>query len=143
MTFTYGNRVATAILLLACLGLASSSLLLRRARGELRDAARGGDPVASFGRRLEPVRRELPSVGVIGYVSDPFTPTEHAAYVKHASEFVMTQYHLAPITVLEDTRYALVIGNFHHEVMAARMTDMHLVLVKDFGEGVMLFRGGP
>jgi hypothetical protein len=141
MNFGYGTRVAAAVTLIACLGLVSSAVLLRQTRRNLRDQGRGEDPVAVLGRRLEPVRRDLPPGEIVGYVADPFSPSDHAAYVKHASEFIMTQYHLAPTIVLESTRYPLVIGNFHHEVPAARVTGMHLVLLKDFGDGVMLFRG--
>jgi hypothetical protein len=88
--------------------------------------------------RLRAFRAELPPVSAIGYVSDlPIATTAGSA------AFYAAQFALAPI-LLEDERnkqHAWILGNFSKQQdYAAAGKPLHLVIVKDFGNGVILFR---
>jgi hypothetical protein len=82
-------------------------------------------------QRFEALKRELGANAVAGYVSD----------LSDAGILLSTQYALAPVLLVDNVPYQFVVGNFsrptdYSEFGRAR----HLVLVKDFGAGVILFR---
>jgi hypothetical protein len=128
---SYAIRVKTAIAVLVCFGLASSFLMLRGARRELQSEVLGRDPVTLFGERLQDIKRDLPRYGVVGYVTDP--PNDIT------QELIFTRYHLVPLIVLPTSKHHLVIGNFHKPAPATLLSESHLVLMKDYGDGLMLF----
>lgn len=130
-TMSYANRVKTAIALLVCFGLASSFLILRSARRELDGEAFRGDRVTLFEARLEGIRRDLPTYGVVGYITDPPNDINE--------ELVWTRYYLVPLVVLPSVKHHLVIGNFHKPPPTEFLSGWHLVLMKDYGNGIMLF----
>jgi len=79
-------------------------------------------------QRFVALKTELPSRGVIGYVGE----SDDSAL----PDYYLTQYAVAPLVVDRSPNHKLVIGNFpnsHSESPSG------LRLVKDFGNGVMLF----
>ena len=89
--------------------------------------------IALFGRRFAGLRKALPAHGVVGYISD-------AADDEANWEFYQTQYFLTPVLLEKGTEHELVVGNFHHPTVAADwLESQNLVLLKDYGDGVMLF----
>ena len=82
-------------------------------------------------QRFEALKRELGANAVAGYVSD----------LSDAGILLSAQHALAPVLLVDDVPYQFVVGNFskpldYSEFGRAR----NLVLVKDFGNGVTLFR---
>lgn len=96
----------------------------------------GHNLVVYYHARFRDLRRMLPRHGVVGYVSDD---------PKAGREYYMAQYVLAPVVLDQTTARALVVGNFFDPARASAVAEGYgLVLLCDFGEGVMLFRGhGP
>lgn len=131
------SRTEVAALLLLCFGLASSFKMLRGAQKEVADGAVGHDEVTTFGVRLEAIRHDLPRDGVVGYVADP--PLDIETNRDYARELVLVRYYLVPLVVLPYSQQSLAVGNFHKPPPARLLSDWHLVLRKDYGNGVMLF----
>src|SRR6266567_2275363 len=82
-------------------------------------------------RRFEALKLELGANAVAGYVSN----------LSDAGILLSAQHALAPVLLVDDVPYQFVVGNFskpldYSEFGRAR----NLVLVKDFGNGVTLFR---
>jgi hypothetical protein len=81
-------------------------------------------------RRFEALKRELPADGVAGYVSD----------IDDTGILLTAQYALAPVLLVDNVPYRLVVGNFSKAMDYAEFARARkLVLVKDFGNGVTLF----
>jgi hypothetical protein len=80
-------------------------------------------------QRFAALKANLPVNGVIGYIGesgDSATP-----------DYYLTQYALAPLVVDRSPNHAIVVGNFPSSP-PAQMPE-NLRLVKDLGNGVMLF----
>lgn len=105
------------------------SLNLARFRKDVLDAPpdRAGNP----DRRFEALRRELSGRQHVGYISD------HESHGDPAERYFLAQLALAPVVVELDTSPDLVVGNFSWEGPPSVPPD--LVLVHDYGDGVMLF----
>ena len=84
-----------------------------------------------FETRLEGIREDLPRYGVVGYVTDRPNVIN--------SELVWTRYYLVPLVVIPSSQQHLVIGNFHKPPPPELLSEWHLVLKKDYGNGMMLF----
>jgi hypothetical protein len=54
--------------------------------------------------------------------------------------YLLTQYALLPAIVLADIQGALVVGNFEASDSRDSAATRGLTLIRDFGDGVMLFR---
>ena len=79
--------------------------------------------------RFEVLKRELPAVRVVGYISD------------EPKFFLYTQFVLAPVLLVEDPQQEWVVGNFAKPHDFVEFGRMHkLTLVKDYSSGVVLFR---
>jgi hypothetical protein len=92
--------------------------------------------VGGFESRFDDLRKALPVNAVVGYTSDnaPNDPNSQA-------EYYLTQYTLAPRTVLPSTASKLVVVNSHNPKPDRNaLRKVNLVLVQDFGEGVFLCR---
>jgi hypothetical protein len=89
--------------------------------------------------RVEAIRRDLPSHGMVGYVADDLGPTSDDKRL-HAHEFFHIQYALAPLILVDSQHYPLVVGDFHAPIDPKRITELKLVRVRDYGNGVVLFR---
>jgi len=82
-------------------------------------------------QRFEALRRELGPSAVAGYVSD----------LTDAGILLSAQHALAPVLLVDNVPYQLVVGNFSKSMDYADFgRTRKLVLVKDFGNGVTLFR---
>lgn len=99
------------------------------------------DSAQAVGRRSDQrfaaLRSSLPERGVIGYVGEPGAAA--------LGDYYLAQYALAPLVIDHSTNHALVMGNFPSYVGAApavsplRVAAQNLQLMKDFGDGVLLF----
>ena len=96
------------------------------------DSLRKTDDMTLFEKRIEPLKEFLPQIGIIGYVSD----------TKSLTYFSYVQYSLAPLVVANDTERDLVVGYFYDYSKTENIAQRErLLLVKDFGNGLFLFRG--
>ncbi len=86
--------------------------------------------------RLEPLKEMLPKDAIVGYVTDESVDALHK--VKY---FVLTQYDLCPLLVVRGKNYPFVIGGYYDIDNAGGPESADLVLVKDFGYGIRLYRG--
>ncbi len=127
-----GVRTAVAVALLVALALATNGhYLLKVVR--FRAAYEWPNLTTYYENRFAALRRLLPRHGVVGYVSD--RPDSDR-------EYFLTQYALAPVLLDRGGLHAVVVGNFFDPATAlAIAAPMRLVLVRDLGDGVMLFRG--
>lgn len=74
----------------------------------------------------------MPERGVVGYIGAPGSPA--------LAEYYLTQYALAPLVVDHSPNHPLVVGNFRAGTPLSEPPDS-LQLVRDFGDGVLLFSG--
>jgi hypothetical protein len=81
--------------------------------------------------RFAELRRALPERGVVGYVGE--------GGESEVADYYLTQYALVPIVVERSLDHPLVIGNFpFSRVASSPATPKGFVLVRDFGNGVLL-----
>ena len=93
----------------------------------------GKDEISQYLSRFDALKQILPPCGVVGYTSDD---------PLNAKGFSLTQYAVMPVIVDQTADHALVIGNFRSpQIHSALHTEHRLELLKDFGNGVMLFKG--
>jgi len=86
--------------------------------------------------RYEGVRTALPRDAVMGYTSD--LPAEDS---RSTVLFLGAQYWLAPRILVDDDRREWVLGNFAAPAdFAALGANRGLQMVRDFGNGVILYR---
>jgi hypothetical protein len=127
-----GLRVRVAVLLLASAAILSSG----RSLFQLTNLAlewQGPDEITLYEGRFTPLKPLLPRHGLVGYVSDR---------PESAREFYLTQYALAPVVVAQNLDTPLVVGNFFEPELSVQVAARHrLTLLRDFGGGVVLFRG--
>jgi len=81
-------------------------------------------------QRFADLKGALPSVGTVGYIGDSGAPP---------GQYYLAQYALAPLVVDYSADHVWVIGNFPKKRPDLSALE-HLELVKDFGDGVELFR---
>lgn len=97
------------------------------------------DRISQYERRFEGLKKILPTHGVVGYLSH--RQAQDIRFDAGTAEFYLTQYALAPLIVMYSPERDLVIGNFGaSRVDPEIFEDRDLTLIKDFGNGVMLFR---
>ena len=133
---TYHWRAKIGVALLIAFALMSDVQLLRTVRSRLVTAP--PDDLSRHEVRLRNLRSALPPRGVVGYVTDPEElPTSRPADDLPARRFLWTRYVLSPVIVLQGQAPQLVVGNFYASTPSIPAS---LVVVKDFGEGVLLFR---
>ena len=121
------------LLLLAYAAVSDARWIYRAGRGVL-DAAKA-DSITSYERRYRDLKQALPRQGVIGYVSgaEQFGTEEF-------KRFLLTEYALAPLVLINDTTPDLIVGNFHPDSVPSGPPAPDLRLVRDFGDGVWLLR---
>jgi hypothetical protein len=126
---------AGLVLLLLYAGVSDARWLYRAVRGGL--DARRVDPITRYELRFSALERALPRRGVVGYTSG--LPPE-----KFVSEdfrrFLLTEYALAPLVIVNDTTPQLVIGNFPPDSVPSTLSTDRRRVVRDFGDGVWLIR---
>jgi hypothetical protein len=81
--------------------------------------------------RFAELRRALPEHGVVGYVGE--------ASENEVADYYLAQYALVPLVVERSQDHPLIVGNFPSSRPASPpATIKGLVLVRDFGNGVLL-----
>jgi hypothetical protein len=80
--------------------------------------------------RLAALKRALPERGTVGYMGD----SGEFAVV----DYYLTQYALAPLVLDHSLGHRLIVGNYR-SVAPAESFPPNLELIKDFGDGVLLF----
>jgi hypothetical protein len=88
--------------------------------------------------RAQALRRDLPSHGRVGYIGDEL-PSDVNQNL-HFHPFFHMQYAVAPVLLVDSPQYPMVIGDFRQPIDYQRLGRLHLTLVKEYGNGVMLFR---
>ncbi len=97
------------------------------------------DRISQYEKRFEGLKKILPTHGVVGYLSD--RQAQDIRFDNGTVEFYLTQYALAPLIVIYSSEREFVIGNFRASGVAPEIfTDNNLMQLRDFGNGVMLFR---
>ena len=136
------RRMRIGLGLLVLFALISSVRLVVRELHELADAPRP-DEITGYEARFRELRHVLPPLARIGYLTD-LTPQGAADDDEAArlafKRLVLTQYALLPAIVDPDRRGGLAVGNFDSAGSAASRVTSGRTLVRDFGDGVMLFR---
>ena len=116
--------IATVIFILSC--LLSTGRVIIDAPSPTRLHA---DDIAQRSeQRFAALKPALPQHGVVGYIGDSTTP----------ADYYLAQYALAPLIVDHSPNHPLVIGNFLLS-SAPSVPSANLHLVRDFGNGVLLF----
>ena len=171
MNFDYPTRTKLTVLLLSVILLAAN---IRQFVETLRAGypSLGTDEISLYDKRFEPLRKILPSHGVITYLDDSEPGRDDF------KAYYLAQYALSP-TVLLDPKFPttfyskqmlvrdrkFIIENVHDPIREPYLTrllpgqfatakshdsvitgkasgDGHSVLLKDFGNGVYLFQDG-
>lgn len=135
MNAGYSMRLKIAILLLVILALFSNFKMLKEAiTAGLLPLRMSGSMF--FEKRFDAVRKELPSRGTIGYITD----TDSGDNLKRSAEYFMTQYVLAPVIVADSVaEYSVIIGNFHVNSPDSDFINANrLRVIKNFGQGILL-----
>ena len=121
----YSKPTIACLTFLLCCLLSSARLVVDApGPGHLRD-----DPVARRSdQRFARLKVELPPRGVIGYIGTEGTPG--------LADYYLAQYALAPLVLDRSPNHSIVVANFPDSLRTAPQ-DLHLV--KDFGNGLLLF----
>jgi len=98
------------------------------------------DTISRNENRFTELRKVLRGEIIVGYVSDII-----ADWGVQQEEYYLTQYALSPTLVDTEKRSGFIVGNFHTGHLADNANTEKLFLIKNFGNGVMLFKdtGGP
>ena len=136
-----GARVWIAVLAVMLYAGASTVRWVHRATE--RPARSRPDGISAYERRFNELRPLLPDSGVVGYLGDP-EPTDPssteatAAALLYFRRYLLAQYSLAPLLLIKSTEPEFVVGNF--EAGAIHPTPTGFRVMRDFGDGVVLFR---
>ena len=104
------------------------------------------DPVTIHETRIAQLLPFMPASGAVGYVTTVendriFAAEKSFTNVEFLAQYVLTQYTLAPRIVLNSPDLPLVIGNFIDGPPAPEFLEKNgLVPLKDFGDGLVLYR---
>jgi hypothetical protein len=136
------TRMAVALVLLYA--VASGAAWIRLAATA--PARSVPDEISTYELRFQALRGTLPARGVVGYLGhpDPTGPTpaeSNANSLLHFKRYLLAQYALAPVLLLESTEPEFVVGNFDPGAMPS--TPAGFRIVRDFGDGLVLFRRSP
>jgi hypothetical protein len=105
---------------------------------EVLDARHSGkesaaNPALGADQRFAAIKALLPARGVVGYIGEPGAAA--------MGDYYAAQYALSPLVVEHSTNRPLVVGNFPSATRRASFGSESngLQLVRDFGDGVLLF----
>jgi glycosyltransferase involved in cell wall biosynthesis len=101
------------------------------------------DEISANDARFAPLRGALPPSGRVGYLGDPVvggdTPRERDdSALQHFRRYLLAQYALAPVVLVENTDPEVVVGNF--DAGAVRPPPDGFELEGEFGDGLVLYR---
>ena len=91
------------------------------------------DEMARRDQRFEPLRNALPKRGTVGYISDAGNEAERER------RLLLAQFALVPVILVSGTEQALVVGDFSVPEATKQGLDLKLTVLRDFGDGVVLF----
>jgi hypothetical protein len=123
---TTGKTKAAILLFILCCMLSTVRLVFKAA---IPGHIERDDISARSDQRFAVLKAHLPTNGVVGYIGE--------ATGLATPDYYLTQYALAPLVVDLSLNHAIVVGNFPSTPPA--QIPQNLRLVKDFGNGVMLF----
>ena len=137
------SRARIALALVMLYALASAASWIKLAAGPGRSAP---DEISTYERRFQAIRSALPARGVVGYVGHPDpeagTPAEREANsLLHFKRYLLAQYALAPLILIDSTGADVVVGNFDPGSPASPPPGFRIA--QDFGDGLLLFRRSP
>jgi hypothetical protein len=90
--------------------------------------------------RFQPLKTFLPQQGVVSYISDIKPQKEINKYQKtYLATYYLTQYALSPLLIVNNRDHSLVIGDFDSNITPGDVEFKDLLLLRDFGQGLMLF----
>lgn len=138
------NRARAGIALVLLYAAASGVAWIRLAATAPGQPA--SDEISSYERRFVNLRAALPARGVVGYVGDPDpeggTPDQREANsLLHFKRYLLAQYALAPLVLIESTEPEVVVGNFDPGSRPSLPTGFQIE--RDFGNGLVLLRRAP
>lgn len=84
--------------------------------------------------RFSGIKSSLPERGVVCYVPSP----DSSFQAKKG--YFLAQYALAPLVLRADAGCEPLIGNFPEGATSALLNQQHLMVVHDFGDGLLLMR---
>lgn len=136
------TRIALALVLLYALASGAACLKLA-ASARSRPAT---DEISAYEARFQELRTALPARGVVGYLGHPDpggrSPGERdAASLLHFKRYLLAQYALAPLVLIESTEPEFVVGNFDPGTTTTAPAGFRIV--RDLGQGLVLFRRSP
>lgn len=141
------RRKAGIILLVVLTGYAVLNLFWQGVRSG--SDLPGTDPVTIHEARIARLLPLLPASGDVGYVTTVendriFAAERSFTNVEFLAQYVLTQYTLAPRIVRNRPDLPLVVGNFIDGPPAPGFLEKNgLTPLKDFGDGLLLYRRGP
>jgi hypothetical protein len=136
------TRLGLALVLLYT--LASGAAWLKLAASATGRSA--PDEISTYEGRFQEIRAALPARGVVGYLgrTDPAgrTPAERdASSLLDFKRYLLAQYALAPLVLIESTEPDFVIGNLDSGKAPSMPAGFRIE--RDFGDGLVLFRRSP
>jgi hypothetical protein len=140
MKLDHPTRVTIAVLLIVLSSLISTARLVKYKAGFSPEQI-GRDPVSLYEKRFDEIKKDLPAFGTIGYITDKYYKNIGLDQ-KAATDYYLTRYALSPVLVTSSVTHPLVIGNFHDTSAGLKTaTEAGIILIKDYGNGLMLFKG--
>ena len=97
-----------------------------------RKAEEDSSPTSTYVRRFQKLRGDLPPKGRVGYLTDMAQDPDDV-------EFHLTQYALIPLVLEKSKSPRYIVGNMVKAPTAEFLTAQGLVMVQDYGMGVVLF----
>jgi hypothetical protein len=91
------------------------------------------DVMARRDQRFELLRDALPKRGTMGYLSDPAQGTDHE------TRLLQAQFALMPLILVSGADQPLIVGEFTDPAGVAKGRDLNLTVVRDLGDGLVLF----
>jgi len=137
MNFDYPRRAKVALGLLILL-IFLSDIYFAFTRDIFDITMIPSDQVSQYQRRFESLKQALPRRGLLGYTGDTNNDLNDPPARRR---YYLTQYALSPLVIANTAALPVVIGNFDDTDSAHLIFKSNgLVLIKDFGNGVQLFR---
>jgi hypothetical protein len=135
MMLNWIRRGVLVLILAGSLYASIQSLISTKTLGSMTD-----DPVADWEHRFAPLKKQLPFVrGVVGYISDSSIPGFNTDPANDSGEYVLTQYVMAPIIIVNGTDQEWNIANLSPQAYKAwSPTNNGRFDVTAFGGGIYL-----
>ena len=138
------SRTRLGLALVLLYALASGAAWLKLAASATGRSA--PDEISTYDRRFQAVRAALPVRGVVGYLgrtdaAGGTSAEREASSLLDFKRYLLAQYALAPVVLIESTEPDFVVGNFDPE--RAPSTPLGFRVERDFGNGLVLFRRSP